>query len=101
MFSSSCSWFRLSADWLDELELPLPYGSRDLLTVNQANKLGGHLRKGEHASLVTFWSIGQERTTTSADGVQRKSKPILLRYYNVFNVEQTDGIADKLGLGKS
>jgi hypothetical protein len=25
MFSSSCSWFRLSADWLDELELPLLY----------------------------------------------------------------------------
>jgi antirestriction protein ArdC len=77
------------------------YGSRYWLTFNQANKLGGHVRKGEKASLVTFWNIGQERTSTSSDGVQRKSKPILLRYYNVFNVEQTDGIADKLGLGNS
>jgi antirestriction protein ArdC len=80
---------------------PQGYGSRYWLTFNQANKLGGHVRKGEKSSLVTFWNIGQERITTSADGVQRKSKPILLRYYNVFNVEQTDGIADKLGLGKS
>src|SRR3984893_8456319 len=80
---------------------PQGYGSRYWLTFNQANKLGGHVRKGEKSSLVTFWNIGQERTTTSADCVQRKSQPILLRYYNVFNVEQTDGIADKLGLGKS
>jgi antirestriction protein ArdC len=80
---------------------PQGYGSRYWLTFNQANKLGGHVRKGEKSSLVTFWNIGQEKITTSADGVPRKSKPILLRYYNVFNVEQTDGIADKLGLGKS
>src|SRR5260370_24874519 len=33
------------------------------------------------------------------DGTERKSKPFLLRFYRVFNVEQTEGIADKLGLG--
>jgi antirestriction protein ArdC len=80
---------------------PQGYGSRYWLTFNQASRLGGHVRKGEKSSLVTFWNIGQEKIATSADGVQRKSKPILLRYYNVFNVEQTDGIADKLGLGNS
>jgi antirestriction protein ArdC len=80
---------------------PQGYGSRYWLTFNQATKLGGHVKKGEKSSIVTFWNIGQETVTTSAEGVQRKSKPILLRYYNVFNVEQTEGIADKLGLGKS
>jgi antirestriction protein ArdC len=74
------------------------YGSRYWLTFNQANKLGGHIRKGEHSSPVTFWHIGEEKIIRQADGTERKSRPFLLRYYRVFNVEQTEGIADKLGL---
>lgn len=74
------------------------YGSRYWLTFNQAKKLGGHIRKGERSSLVTFWHIGDEKIIRNADGIERKSKPFLLRYYNVFNVEQTENIADKLGL---
>jgi len=74
------------------------YGSRYWLTFNQANKLGGHIRKGERSSLVTFWHIGEEKIIRDADGNERKSRPFLLRFYRVFNVEQTEGIADKLGL---
>jgi antirestriction protein ArdC len=74
------------------------YGSRYWLTFNQANKLGGNIRKGEKSSIVTFWNIGEEKTVRDAAGNTRKSKPFLLRYYRVFNVEQTEGIADKLGL---
>jgi antirestriction protein ArdC len=74
------------------------YGSRYWLTFNQAAKLGGHIRKGEQSSLVTFWHIGEEKTVRQADGTERKQTPFLLRYYRVFNVEQTEGIADKLGL---
>src|SRR5258706_12317911 len=77
------------------------YGSRYWMTFNQANKLGGHIRKGEKSSIVTFWHIGEERTVRDADGNTRKEKPFLLRYYRVFNVEQTEGIADKLGLGNT
>src|SRR5215469_47016 len=74
------------------------YGSRYWLTFNQAAKLGGHIRKGERSSLVTFWHIGEEKIIRDADGNERKSRPFLLRYYRVFNIEQTEGIADKLGL---
>jgi len=74
------------------------YGSRYWLTFNQAKKLGGHIRKGQHSSLVTFWHIGEEKIIRQTDGTERKSKPFLLRSYHVFNVEQTEGIADKLGL---
>ena len=74
------------------------YGSRYWLTFNQAAKLGGHIRKGERSSLVTFWHIGEEKIIRDADGNERKSKPFLLRYYRVFNIEQTEGIADELGL---
>ncbi len=77
------------------------YGSRFWLSFNQAKKLGGHVRKGEKSSLVTFWNIGEEKIIKNAEGKDRKSKPILLRYYSVFNIEQTEGIADKLGLGNA
>jgi antirestriction protein ArdC len=77
------------------------YGSRYWLTFNQANKLGGHIRKGEHSSVVTFWKIGDDKIVTDADGNERKTRPFLLRFYRVFNVEQTEGIADKLGLGNT
>src|SRR5882762_9725268 len=42
------------------------HASRYWLTFNQANKLGGQVKKGEHSSLVTFWHIGEE--TIKADG---------------------------------
>lgn len=77
------------------------YGSRYWVTFNQANKLGGHVRKGEKSSIVTFWNIGEEKIIRNSEGKERKSKPILLRYYSVFNIEQTEGIADKLGLGNA
>jgi antirestriction protein ArdC len=77
------------------------HASRYWLTFNQANKLGGHIRKGEKSSLVVFWNIGEEKTIVNrATGAERKSKPILLRYYSVFNLTQTEGIAEKLGLDK-
>src|SRR6266550_9181163 len=57
------------------------FESRYWLTFNQANKLGGHVRKGEKSSLVTFWNIGEEKIIRNSEGVERKSKPILLRYY--------------------
>jgi antirestriction protein ArdC len=80
---------------------PQGYGSKYWLTYAQALKLGGHVKRGAKSSLVTFWNIGPEKTRTNAEGVSKTSKPILLRYYNVFNLEQTEGIAEKLGLGKS
>ncbi len=80
---------------------PQGYGSRYWLTFNQANKLGGHIRKGEKSSIVTFWHVGEEKTVRDANGNTCNSKPFLLRYYRVFNIEQTEGIADKLGLGNA
>jgi len=68
------------------------YGSRYWLTYQQATKLGGHVRRGEHSTLVTFWHIGEEKTCTGQDGSIEKTQLFLLRYYNVFNLEQTEGI---------
>jgi antirestriction protein ArdC len=80
---------------------PQGYGSRYWLTFNQATKLGGHIKKGSKSSIVTFWNIGKEKLIKDSEGNERKTKPFLLRFYQIFNLEQTEGIADKLGLGKS
>jgi antirestriction protein ArdC len=77
------------------------YGSQYWLTYNQAAKLGGNVKRGEKSSIVTFWNIGEEKTRRMSDGTEKTSKPILLRYYSVFNLEQTEGIADKLGLSST
>jgi antirestriction protein ArdC len=77
------------------------FASRYWLTFNQAKKLGGTVRKDEKSSPVVFWNIAEERTIVNREtGTERKSKPILLRYYSVFNLTQTEGIAEKLGLAK-
>jgi antirestriction protein ArdC len=68
------------------------YPSRFWLTFNQANKLGGKIRRGEHSSPVIYWNVGEEREYTTRDGETRVSKPFLLRYSNVFNLSQTEGI---------
>jgi antirestriction protein ArdC len=68
------------------------YPSRFWLTFNQATKLGGRIRRGEHASPVIYWNIGEEREYTTREWETRVSKPFLVRYSNVFNLSQTEGI---------
>jgi len=71
--------------------------SKYWLTFKQANQLGGHVRAGEKATVVTFWNVGEERLNAKTG---KLSKPFLLRYYNVFNATQIDGLESlKLGNG--
>src|SRR5258708_19211573 len=65
------------------------YESRYWLTFNQANKLGGRIKAGSKSRFVTFWNIGEEKLNARTGKIQ---KPFLLRYYNVFNLAQTEGI---------
>jgi antirestriction protein ArdC len=74
------------------------FPSRYWLTFNQAAKLGGHVKQGEHGSIVVYWNVGQEKLNPKTGKV---SKPFLLRYYKVFNLAQTEGIAHKLGLAEA
>ena len=71
---------------------PQGFPSRFWLTFNQVSKLGGKIRKGEKSSPVIFWNIGEEQETVKSDGTKDTSRPFLLRYYNVFNFAQTEGI---------
>jgi antirestriction protein ArdC len=52
------------------------YPSRFWLTFNQAAKLGGRIRRGEHASPVIYWNIGEEREYTTRDGETHVSNSV-------------------------
>ena len=64
------------------------YGSAYWMTFRQAQENGGHVKKGEKSSMVVFWK--QYETTDRQTG-QPKKVPVL-RYFNVFNAEQVDGV---------
>jgi antirestriction protein ArdC len=67
-----------------------PYPRPAWLTFRQAALLGGHVRKGEHATPIVYVS-----KFVKGDGDDEKVIPFLRRYY-VFNVEQTEGLPDHL-----
>lgn len=69
-----------------------PYSDNRWLTYKQATELGGHIRKGEKATLVIFW---KQHQVWANDGDDETKLIPLLRYYNVFNVEQCEGLTLK------
>ncbi len=77
------------------------FSSRFWLTRNQANKLGGRIKQGEHSSIVTFWKRNPYKKHNEETGEDELRQGLLLRYYRVFNLTQTEGIAEKLGIGES
>lgn len=70
------------------------------LTFNQVQQLGGRVKKGAKSELVIFWKFfdGQKQTDDGQSSDERTSKrrPPILRYYRVFNVEQTEGLEKHL-----
>jgi antirestriction protein ArdC len=60
------------------------------LTFEQAKSLGGTIRKGEKSTMVVFWKL-----LKSEDQAEKEKLIPLLRYYNVFNISQTEGIDPK------
>lgn len=57
----------------------------------QWSELGGHIRKGEKSSFVTFWKV-QEIEEIKEDGTKEIKQIPLLRYYNVFHISQVEGV---------
>jgi antirestriction protein ArdC len=64
------------------------YSSSCWLTFNQAKARGGNVKKGQKSSMVVFW---KQYPTTDRKTGEPVTVPVL-RYYNVFNVEQCEGI---------
>ena len=63
----------------------------EYLTFKQCQQAGGRIRKGEKASMVVFWKwLEQEDEETG----EKKEIPFL-RYYNVFHIDQCEGLRAK------
>lgn len=63
----------------------------EYLTFNQCQQVGGRIRKGEKASMVVFWKwLEQEDEETG-----EKKEVSFLRYYNVFHIDQCEGLRAK------
>lgn len=60
----------------------------------QWTDLGGHIRKGEKAEIVTFWKL-QPIEEENEDGEKVIKQIPLLRYYNVFHISQVEGVEPK------
>jgi len=72
------------------------YKSPYWLSYRQAEELGGHIRKGQKSTLVVFWKLIDKGTRDAEEDTSESStigKVPLLKYYNIFNMEQCEGIA--------
>jgi antirestriction protein ArdC len=65
-----------------------PYSSPYWMTFNQIQSKGGHVIKGEKSMPVIFWKWLDRKDDDPGIG-----KIPMLRYYNVFNLDQVEGIA--------
>ena len=62
------------------------------MTFKQCVDKGGHVIKGSKSSPVIFWKWLDRKDTEAADTDAVSGKIPMLRFYNVFNLEQTEGI---------
>ncbi len=64
----------------------MPHDSPFWLTYRQARQLGGTVRKGAKSTSVVFWKWIERRDAETGE----TDRIPLLRYYNVFNLEQCE-----------
>ena len=84
----------------DELNVSQSNG-REFITFNQIQAEGGRIRKGEKSKMVVFWKIYVKETDVLDEDGNKKVRTIpTLRYYNVWEVGQCEGINRKYPLLK-
>ena len=67
----------------------------EYLPFNQIQERKGSLRKGEKARMVVFFKSAQYTEKDPETGEEKLHTYPLLRYYNVWHINQTEGIASK------
>lgn len=68
------------------------YEDHRWLTYKQAKDLGGFVKPGENASMAVFWKPWEVSDEEEATGEVRRRQVSLLRFYNLFNVSQCEGL---------
>lgn len=70
----------------------MPYSSPYWMTYKQCQDKGGHVIKGSKSTPVIFWKWLDRKDADVTDTETASSNIPMLRSYNVFNLEQTEGI---------
>lgn len=65
--------------------------SGEYLTYKQAQAAGGTVKKGEKSQIVVFWKP-LEVEKEIEDGSKQKQMIPILKYYNVFHIDQCEGV---------
>jgi len=74
------------------------YASAFWATYKTVEALKGHVKKGEHSSFCVFWKQYETKETmvNKRTGEEEHKTVPVLRFYGVFNLEQTEGVTDPL-----
>lgn len=79
---------------LSSVAVTAGFSSRFWLSFKQVQELGGRVNKGAHSTTVIFWKpITREEKDEETGEMRQRTFPVL-RYYPVFNLDQTSGIAE-------
>ncbi len=76
--------------WAEAMEKG--YNAPLWMTFKQAQELGGHVKKGEHGSLVVYANTLTKTETNETTGEDEEHKIPFMKGYTVFNVEQIDDL---------
>jgi antirestriction protein ArdC len=77
------------------------YTSRYWASYQQWREMGGQVNKGEKGTIIVFYRV-LEKEVSHADGEKQTRKFFVLRYWNVFNLQQVAGDAlDKYRPGQT
>ncbi len=69
------------------------FGDHRWLTFKQAQELGGMVKAGEKSTMVVFWKFPEPKPD-QPEPDRNAPRPVpILRYFNVFNVEQIEGLS--------
>lgn len=71
------------------------YRNPTWMTFKQAEEYGAHVRKGEKSAYVVYANSISKTDTDAATGAETERQVSFLRGYNVFNVEQIEGLPEK------
>ena len=64
----------------------------EYITFKQCLDLGGKVKKGEKSSMVVFWKMHEVTETDPNTNTTIKKNIPMLRYYNVFHIDQCENI---------
>lgn len=71
----------------------------EYLTFNQCKSLGGTIKKGAKSKFVVFFTFVEDKKNKKIDenGIEHYDKIPILKYYNVFHINDCEGVKSKMG----